>query len=301
MNDHERCREAAPFFAAGTLEAGRRTFVEGHLAGCPECRQDLAFWVEVSAAVKGSAADGNAPTAPLERALTRIRTQPARPRLSRVRLALDLVRWQAAILRREIWLSIAAVTAIGLAAACLTDSIEVSRLLAPLIAAASLAMICGPDNDPAMELTAASPISPGKIVLARATLVFSFNLVLAGLAAALLSAVISRGTFLALILDWLGPMAFLSALALILALSFGTANAVSIAYLAWFLRYLPGGIIRQMTEALSFPALGGLAAAYRSFWESPALLLPLAAALTGLALKLAGRQSGGRRRWAAGS
>ena len=301
MNDHERCREEIPFYAAATLEPGERSLVESHLAVCPECRRDLAFWGGVAAAVKDSAADGDAPAAPLARALALIHARPARPRFSRARLALDLVRRQAAILRREIWLSVAAVTAIGLAAACLTASIEVSRLLAPLIAAASLAVICGPGNDPAAELTESTPISPGKIILARATLVFGYNLVLAGLAAALLSTVIPRQAFLAMILEWLGPMAFLSALALVLSLSLGAANAVSIAYLAWFLRFLPAGVIRQLTEALSLPALGGLATAYRAFWESPALLLPLTAALTGLAIKLAGRPGGGRGRWAVGS
>jgi hypothetical protein len=296
MNEHERCREAIPLYAAATLEPGERSRVESHLAVCGECRDDLALWKGIAAAVMESIDKNPAPPAPLERALAETRRRTARVGFHRLRLAFDLVKWQAAILRQEIWPALAVVTAIGLAAAFLTGIPGLLRLLAPLIAAASLAAICGRDGDPALELISATPISPGKILLARATLIFSYNLALAVLSAALLGTAFPGPAFPALILDWLGPMAFLSALALALSLFFGTTSAVTIAYLAWLLRFLPSSLVRGIVELIGFPALRNAVIFYRSFWESPALLLPLAAALTLMTLKLADRREIGRQR-----
>jgi len=311
MTAHEKWTNLVPFYVSGALPDKDRRTLEAHLSACPICRADAALWNSVASEI-GNARDLSvAPIGPLDRALATITSLPTNmpefdpfqtkkpiPGRTRLLLAGELVKWQISILRKEIWPSVAAVTAIGIACAALTGVPGVFRMIAPLIAAASLAMICGPDNDPALELTSAAPISQGKILLARATLVFGYNLILAVIGGLFLGTVLPQETFLALILGWLGPMTFLSALALFLSLSFGTANSITAAYSVWFLRFLPAGSVQWLIQICDTPAMGKLAAAYRSFWEQPLLLLPLAAALTIAAMRLADHRGSDRRRFA---
>ncbi len=300
MNEHDRSREAVPFYAAGTLDPDRRRLVERHLEGCPECRRDLALWKEIHAAVRGSATEEPAPQAPLEKAMARIRRQPGRTESSRLRPAADLVRWQAALLRREFWPVVALLTAVACAAALLTRLPAVLRISLPLIAATSLAVVTDPGNDPSFELIRSSPTPPGRILLARATLVFGYNLALAAGAGLLLGTALPREVFRVLIVDGLGAMTFLSALALVLSISWGTGNAVAAAYALWFLRFLPAAPIRWLAETLDAPPLRSFFAGYRLFWQRPLLLLPLAALLVLVACRQAGRWSRGGKAAAAG-
>jgi anti-sigma factor RsiW len=280
MNDHQRWRDLIPFYVSGSISDADRRALEIHLAGCPNCRAEADLWRSVAREVESSPAIAAAPVSPLDRALAQIERDRRRVHSNRLRLAFDLILGQAALLRPEIWISVAAVMGLCLAASLINGSSEALRFIGPLIAAASLAVIGGPQNDPAIELAQSTPVSPGKIILARATLVFGYNLVLSAAAGLLLGAVLPKETFFSLVRDGLSPMAFLSALALLLSLSIGTANAVAAACAVWILRLLPVGLVQQIVETLDAPILGGLAAAYRSVWERPILLFILAAGLT---------------------
>ncbi len=295
MNEHERCREALPFLSAGTLDPGRKSSLEGHLAACADCRREKAFWDEIAAAVGGTAPEPAAPDAPLERALAAIEDAGARPKASRLRAAADLVRWQAALVGREFWPAVAFAAAMAFAAALLTGMPGVLRFFLPLVATASLAIVVDPKNDPAAEIVRSSPTPPGRIILARATLVFGYNLALAAAAGLSLGAALGRGTFRVVIVDELGAMTFMSALALVLSLSWGTANATAVSFGLWFLRFLPAAAVRWLAEAVSLPPLKGAYDVYSSFWRRPGLLLPLAALLVLAALRRAGRDLGRER------
>jgi len=114
--------------------------------------------------------------------------------------------------------------------------------------------------------------------------VSGYNLLIALAASAALLAMIPPETFGGIILAWLGPLTFLSALALLLALWFGTANPVLVTYGLWLLQYLPFKIV--LAPAWQDALLG-----YQQFWQSTALLLVLALALAAAALWSAARRT----------
>ena len=192
---------------------------------------------------------------------------------------------QAPLVRREIWLTSALVMALGylvtVVASAQYPTSGVIEVIAPLVAAAGVAMIYGPEHDPALELSLATPTSPRQVLLARLALVFSYDLVLALAATLGLRRVMPAAP--------LGPMAFLSALALVLSLCIGASNAVTVAMVLW----LGGRLLSapQLAQPGSLgPAFLAAAQAYARAWQSPALLLGLAAGLLVAALWLAGRQ-----------
>jgi hypothetical protein len=89
-----------------------------------------------------------------------------------------------------------------------------------------------------------------------------------------------------LILGWLGPMTFLSALALLLPLWIGTGNAIGIAYGLWLLQYIP---YKSLGTWMVSPDWSSMIYAYQQFWQSPLLLLALSVLLFGTALWFANR------------
>jgi len=113
------------------------------------------------------------------------------------------------------------------------------------------------------------------------TLVSAFNLALALAASLVFLAIVPPELFESLILAWLGPMTFLSALALLLSIWFGTTPALLVCYGGWLLQY-------QSLQLISLPSLGRLSELYQQFWHSGPLLFALAAALSAAALLSAG-------------
>ncbi len=285
MNEHERLEELLPLYAAGQLDKQERAEVEGHLAGCAECQADYAVWMEVSTAISTASRATVAPPVLAERALERIHARP--PLQSAFMRAWQLLQAQAPLVQHELWPACAAVMALGVAVALLAEKEGVIRFIAPMVAAASLAAIYGPEHDPATELALATPTSPWKILLARLTLVSGYNLLLALIASLALLAIIPLDLFGALILAWLGPLTFLSALALLLSLWIGTGNAVTIAYGLWLAQYI------QPAPAIGIwklsPGGAALLSAYQRFWQNPSLLLLFSLLLLGIALTSANR------------
>ena len=174
----------------------------------------------------------------------------------------------------------------GCAVTLLADQVAVLRFIAPLAAAASLAAVFGPEHDPACELTLATPTSPWKVLLARLTLVHGYNLILALGASLFLLTMIPADMLGGLVLGWLGPMTFLSALALLLSLWIGTGNSIAIAYGLWVIQFPRFDLILSPSGAgIWLRALE----AYRSFWDEPLLLIGLGLLLLAAALWSAGR------------
>src|SRR5215467_720235 len=106
-------------------------------------------------------------------------------------------------------------------------------LAAPIVAAAGIALIYGPENDPATELECATPISPALILLARLVLVYGYNLTLALATSVLLWLMLGNGALWSLVLSWLVPMLFLTALALALSVIWNSQAAIIVAFSAW--------------------------------------------------------------------
>lgn len=278
MNAHYQ--EQMPLYVADQLDADERARLEQHLPGCPDCRAELGFWRELAAEISASNASTPAPINLAERAIERIHAP------SPIRRALlsgfNLLCAQAYLVKSEMWPVSAAVMALGVIVALLSRQTGLITFIAPLVAAASLASLYGPQNDPASELTLATPASPWKILLARLTLVCGYDLLLALFASLILLAIVPIDLLGTLILSWLGPLTFLSALALLLSMWIGTSNAVTLSYGLWIAQYIwPPKVLESSPVVLLWETF---LVGYQQLWQSPVLLLTLALVAVCLAL-----------------
>jgi hypothetical protein len=114
------------------------------------------------------------------------------------------------------------------------------------------------------------------VLLARLALVYGYNLCLALAASVALLPVVPVRLLGGVIIGWLAPMTFLSALALVLSLLLGTTNAISIALGVWMARGLASTMVSEEGVGV---VLSRMAARYAAFWHEPALLLGLSLAL----------------------
>jgi hypothetical protein len=302
MKDHQWFADLLPQYAAGSLDENLFREVSRHIEGCWECQADLRLWSALSAEIQAQNDRLILPDSLAERMSQQIQAERSRRDagfLSASRQALqrgmDLLRIQAPLVRPELWPASAVVILIGVAVAYLLGNSLVIRLLAPMVAAASLAVLYGPENDSAFELVLSCPTSPRQILLARAALVFGYNLVLALIASLVLKSLVPPGLFGFLILSWLGPMAFLSAAALLLSIWIGTNNAITLIYIAWIAQFVPDLQLPVVTGWSLW--LAPLAQVYQQFWASPLLLLASACGLLVLALWSTGRSGRDLPHW----
>jgi hypothetical protein len=202
---------------------------------------------------------------------------------------------QVRVVRQEIWVASSLVMTLGVIVTLATRGPAVSHetltmvLIAPLVAAAGLAFIYGPGVDPALEIELATPTSPRLVLLARLVLVFGFDLVL-GLVGSLALALLRPDISLwPLVMAWLAPMTFLSALSLLISVISSDPEAGAlISLVLWAIQ----NVMRLFDSAdrlFHFPSL--MAAAARPW------LWGLAFLMSGLALWLGAREEhwlGGR-------
>ncbi|MFD8528129.1 hypothetical protein ACFV0L_12035 [Streptosporangium canum] len=192
---------------------------------------------------------------------------PAAPRPYR---AWALLAMEARILHPALWLVSALVMAacVGFVLAKEDTAQLILALAVPLIAAAGVAGSQGPEQDAAFEMVAVTPTSPRVVMLARMTLVFGYDLTLALFASVVLSPLGSADTGLtSLITAWLGPMAALAALTLLLSVCWSPVGAMGCALTVWSLYAL---------TATDIPVPDGL----RHFWTTSPATVGLALALT---------------------
>ncbi len=269
-------------YAANQLDEQTRADFEKHLADCADCQSDLILWKSVADEIHASDSLVPAPAQLADSALEAIHQKNKLARA--LRSTGQLLRMQILIIHNELWIGSAALMFIFLAMALLVERVEVLYFFAPMIAAGTVTLIYGSENDPAAELTFATPISPWKVLLARLTLVSAYNVFLAGCATLVLLLIIPPQALGEFILGWLAPMTFLSALALMLSLWIGTGNALFIAYLLWAAQYA-SLISFGEWSAFASPSLE----TYRQFWQNPAMLFVFSFALIVFALWSSGR------------
>jgi hypothetical protein len=290
MSEHDSFNEYLPLYVSGQLDEARQRAVAAHLQTCAECQADLVLWRSVAGEIQAADSGLAAPAGLAQKALKRARSQPRRVNL--LQRAAQIVVAQAPLVRRDIWPASTIVIAIGYVLAVMAGNAGVIRALAPLVSAACIAVIYGAAYDPALELALSTPTSPRQILLARLTLVFGYNFVLtlaASLALLPVLPVLQSGTLEALVLGWLGPMAFLSSAALLISLATGAGAAVAVTYLAWLAQFLPESLVRipnlVVAEEIK-TALGW----YQQFWLQPGILIGLSILLMALTVWLAGWQ-----------
>ncbi|MBI5960471.1 MAG: hypothetical protein HY866_17145 [Chloroflexi bacterium] len=130
-----------------------------------------------------------------------------------------LLRAQVRVVRGEIWLASLLVIALGTLVTFTQVDPQANGdqlplvMVSPLIAALGIAFIYGPEVDPPFEILLATPVSPRLVLMARLALVFGFNLGLGLAGSVILAALRTDLSIWPLIMAWLAPMAFLSALA----------------------------------------------------------------------------------------
>ena len=195
-----------------------------------------------------------------------------------------ILRAQARVVQREIWLASALVMALGLVvtlSAYNAGEMLPFVLLAPVIAAIGMALLYNASLEQILELERGMPIPMRILLLARMALVFSFDSVLALMASLILVAVHSEIALWPLVLDWLAPMAFLSMLAfLISVLSRDSMAGMTLSLAAWSVL-----VFRRFSGDL-FERLPDLTSVQARPW-----LLMLALTFGLLALWLAGREN----------
>jgi hypothetical protein len=267
-------------YAAGVLDPSERTTVTTHLAACPSCRTALLGWTAVAAATGTPVASPPSAPSVVRAALTRAALAPPAPPVRRrgVRFAVELLRAELRLVRPSVWVASVLVMACAVAAAAAAGGrgtgATVLSLVAPLIAVAGVAGVYGPEREPAFEALAITSTSPRLVLLARVTLVFGYDLVLAVAASAVVRLVTPDAGLVDLVIAWLGPMTLLLALSLVLAMWIGPNVSLGVAAVLWMLRVATVGA----------PGLseGWLAARMQEVWAtSPgtvAVTLALAAA-----------------------
>ena len=280
MNEHQYFEELLPFYAANQLSQAEQASVKNHLVECEDCRADLELWQTIGNTIHTESSAVVSPPHLVDQALAQTKVRLPLPRaLTR---AGQLLKAQVMLVHRELWPVCAVLMAIGVIVALLAEKASVIHFLAPLVGAVALATLYGPEHDPATELALTTPTSSWKILLARLTLVSGYNLLLALAASFILLTLLPSNLLGVLILGWLGPMAFLSALALLLSLWVGTSNAITLVSGVWLMRYL---FLASLFNNQQFPLLWfDFLAAYQQFWQSPLLLLALSALLLGAAI-----------------
>jgi hypothetical protein len=190
------------------------------------------FWDSLDEALPHEAAPSDAVPAMLRHAAAD--PEPVLPRRP-VRFAIRLLLAQTRLIRLAVWTASVLVMAFGVVLGRTGGTAgTVLASIAPFVTAAGIAAVCGPEP----EVVAATITSPRLVLLARVTLVFGYDLVLALLA----SVLVATPALPAVIDSWLGPMALLSALCLLLSVSAGTTVAVSACVGLWLAHLLGPGL-----------------------------------------------------------
>ncbi|GAA2871603.1 hypothetical protein GCM10010517_31900 [Streptosporangium fragile] len=213
---------------------------------------------------------------------------PAAPRWYR---AWALLGMEARLMHAAVWLASALimVASVVLVLSGTQTAEVVFALAAPLIAAAGVAGTHGPERDGAFEIVATTPTSPRVVLLARMALVFGYDLVLALLASAASALLGLTPTGLtSLIAAWLGPMALLATLTLLLSVCWAPEGAAGVAAALWLfhaLSVVPGAVWDTIDTS--------------GLWTTSPATLALAACLALAAVVLTGRGEPVRLRRAA--
>jgi hypothetical protein len=287
-------RELLAEYAAGTLDPAQRTKVADHLAGCTDCCAELAGWAALAAAAGPVPGPADVPSGPdlVYRVMVRSMQSepPALRRRSRFSWALALA--EVRLLRLPVLVASALVMALGVVLAAMHAPADgwagdILALVAPIVAAVGISGVYGPQRDPVFEVVAATPTSQRLILLIRITLVFGYDLALALTASVVVAAVGADAPGLReLVVAWLGPMALLSALCLVLVVWVGADVAMGAALVLWSLRVLAGSMFADVT---------GLVDVVRAAWATNLATGFAAGALVVVAVILAGRGEPVRR------
>lgn len=279
MKEHTEFEDLLPFYAAGGCTPQQKREMEVHLSHCPECQTELVMWKAVSSEIESSNQAITAPADIPARAIKHIHAP--NPLAAAVRQSWQLLKAQMYLIQSELWPVSAIVMVIGVLVAVIARKDMVIYLLSPMMAASTLAMLYGPDHDPANELARSTATSPWKILLARMSIMSSYNLLLGLVASLGLLFFVKPEMLGTIILGWVGPLAFLSSLALLLSVWWGTGVAIALSYGLWLAQYIS---FKALSIWMPSPIWSSFLSAYKDFWHEPLLLVGLSLVLALIAL-----------------
>jgi hypothetical protein len=208
---------------------------------------------------------------------------------AKVSAAVRFVAAQILVLQRGVW-AVSAVAVIACLVTVLvmrTPSEIVTRILlsliVPLVTALGAAFLSGPENDPALEVALATPVSPRLVAGIRIGLVLLYNFVLASLLTLAASAG-HEGGFALLASLWFGPALLIGAVSLLLSMV--TSSVVGVGAAAVLL------IVRLASYLAGLPQSGATTwlGALDRLWTTSPLVLALALACLWAALLWTPRQ-----------
>jgi hypothetical protein len=291
-----------PGLINGTLDEATARSVRAHLVGCAACAAERIQWEALRSSMALAAEQAVPPPAPAlldgvwaalnAPALAPVPMLPVATHTTawqRVSAAARFARAQILVVPRGVWAVSAVAMLASLATVLLmrTPSEIVTRILLsliiPLVTALGTAFLCGQENDPALEVTLATPISPRLVMATRIGLVFLYNF---GLATLLTLAVTlgQGGDFARLAALWFGPALLLGAVSLLLSVA--TSSVMGVASAALLLALRVSTLLAGLPQQTVLPWAIQLD---RSWTTSPALLL-VALALLAAALLWTPRQ-----------
>jgi Putative zinc-finger len=247
-DEHARLRDLLAGYAAGTLPARERATLTEHLNWCSDCVARLAGWRAIAGGTR-TALPAVTPSRDVLDGI-RLRVSPSAPIGPSVLLA--LVRAQVPLVRPQIWSASALVLSLGVLVTLVNHrgGAALMSLVAPIVAAAGIAFIYGPENDPSLELALATPTPARLVLLARLTIVVAFDLGVAILASGGVVALGDAPDGLGqLILQWLGPMLLLSATSLWLSVAYGPLPATFVPLTLWAAKVGIAGIVEPLSAA----------------------------------------------------
>ncbi len=150
-----------------------------------------------------------------------------------------LMRTQMRVVRQELWLASIWVMALGLLVTLAlyqpaSTSLTPLAIIAPLVAALGVALLYDSDVEQMLEIEETTLASTRMLLLVRLLLAFSFNLILGLIASVSLTLFRAELLLWPLIVSWLAPMCFLSALAFLVSVVVRNSFAgIGISLLLW--------------------------------------------------------------------
>lgn len=190
----------------------------------------------------------------------------ASPRQEKSRWMLLLLRSQIRVVQKEIWIASLLVMLLGTLVTLITfdpasGNLTPLAVIAPVIAAIGVGLLYDDDMALIRELEDTTMTSTPMLLFARLMLVFCFDLVLATLGSIVLAGVETQLSLVPVIMSWLAPMTFLSALAFFVSVL--SAQAVAgglISFALWTLHiFMQAANSHSLAiQILSLQGLGAL-------------------------------------------
>jgi hypothetical protein len=248
-----------PLYVLRELSTVEVLRIREHVAACASCAAELREWEEMAGLER--AALCSVPTPPQDllhgvwaALASESRARAPEPvaeerhtRVPRTGLvpggmhSMAVLVAQCRLLPRAMWsASAAGILLAVLFAATLprgTGEANVLVFALPLIAAAGMAFLYGPETDMSLEFALSTPTSARAVLLSRFALLFAFDALFA-VAGTVALARWHGENLAALVAVWLGPMTLLAALSLLVSLVTGPGTALAGAAALWLSRLI---------------------------------------------------------------